>query len=222
MNRYQREVSDAEFNQAPPSSPQEWVITVQALGIAMTMGVPLLECLNAVSEITPNPRIRRALDHAYTEARHGNEWATDLLLSLGAIVDKAFIASLRRGEATGALGEVLLKYVTEQGITPRAIAQQVGRSEAVQQFTVRLVENLKKDLPILRSCRDARDEAEGEFKEALEHVINDIEGGAHLSEALGNHPAHFDSFYLNMVRAGERRGYYNGGLEQALDLLASS
>ena len=72
-------------------------------------------------------------------------------------------------------------------------------------------------LPILRSLRILENqEKPGAMKNALTGVIEDIESGSTLSEAMGKQPKAFDFLYVNMVKAGEA----GGALEVILQRLA--
>jgi type IV pilus assembly protein PilC len=72
-------------------------------------------------------------------------------------------------------------------------------------------------LPILRSLRILEGQAKpGPLKNSLMSVIEDIEGGATLSEAMAKQPKAFDNLYVNMVKAGEA----GGALEIILQRLA--
>lgn len=62
-------------------------------------------------------------------------------------------------------------------------------------------------LPILRSLRILEGQSKpGPLKNALMAVVEDIEGGATLSEAMSRQPKAFDKLYVNMVKAGEAGG----------------
>jgi len=72
-------------------------------------------------------------------------------------------------------------------------------------------------LPILRSLRILEGQAKpGPLKNALMAVVEDIEGGSTLSEAMSRQPKAFDKLYINMVKAGEA----GGALETILRRLA--
>ncbi|WP_166830574.1 type II secretion system F family protein [Thalassoroseus pseudoceratinae] len=72
-------------------------------------------------------------------------------------------------------------------------------------------------LPILRSLRILEGQSKpGPLKNALGEIIEDIEGGNTLSEAMARHPKAFDNLYVNMVKAGEA----GGALEVILRRLA--
>jgi type IV pilus assembly protein PilC len=72
-------------------------------------------------------------------------------------------------------------------------------------------------LPILRSLRILEGQAKpGALKNALMDVIDDVESGNTLSEAMAKQPKAFDNLYVNMVKAGEA----GGALEVILQRLA--
>jgi type IV pilus assembly protein PilC len=72
-------------------------------------------------------------------------------------------------------------------------------------------------LPILRSLRILEGQSRpGALKNSLIGVIDDVEGGNTLSEAMAKQPKAFDNLYVNMVKAGEA----GGALEVILQRLA--
>ncbi|MFL5339296.1 MAG: type II secretion system F family protein, partial [Gemmataceae bacterium] len=72
-------------------------------------------------------------------------------------------------------------------------------------------------LPVLRSLKILENQMRpGVLKNALIDVVDDVEGGSTLSEAMGKHPKCFDRLYVNMVKAGEA----GGALEVILQRLA--
>ena len=72
-------------------------------------------------------------------------------------------------------------------------------------------------LPILRSLRILEGQSKpGPLKNSLIGVIEDIESGSTLSEAMAKQPKAFDNLYVNMVKAGEA----GGALELILQRLA--
>ncbi len=54
------------------------------------------------------------------------------------------------------------------------------------------------------------------LKNALNKIVEDLQGGSSVSRALAAHPAIFSPFYVNLVRSGEE----SGSLEQTFDYLA--
>ena len=72
-------------------------------------------------------------------------------------------------------------------------------------------------LPLLRSLRILeRQMKPSVLKNSLIDVVEDVESGSSLSEAMGKHPRCFDRLYVNMVKAGEA----GGALEIILQRLA--
>lgn len=72
-------------------------------------------------------------------------------------------------------------------------------------------------LPILRSLRILEGQSKpGVLKNTLMNVIEDVESGNTLSEAMAKNPKAFDNLYVNMVKAGEA----SGALEVILQRLA--
>lgn len=62
-------------------------------------------------------------------------------------------------------------------------------------------------IPLLEGLRDLRDGMENpRFRELLTSVLEDIEGGKTLSQALGAFPKVFNTVFLSLIRAGEISG----------------
>ncbi len=91
------------------------------------------------------------------------------------------------------------------------------KQKHVMTFSRQLATLIDAGLPILRSLFILTEQVESVvFKEKINQIAKDIEGGASLSEALSKHPKVFDNLYVNMVRAGE----IGGVLEQVLNKIA--
>lgn len=72
-------------------------------------------------------------------------------------------------------------------------------------------------LPVLRGLRILEKQMRpSALKNALIDVVEDVESGSTLSEAMGKHPRAFDRLYVNMVKAGEA----GGALEVIMQRLA--
>jgi len=75
-------------------------------------------------------------------------------------------------------------------------------------------------LPVLRSLRILeRQMKPSVLKNSLIDVVEDVESGASLSEAMGKHPKTFSRLYVNMVRAGEAGGALEVILQRLADFL---
>ncbi|MCA9074131.1 MAG: type II secretion system F family protein [Planctomycetaceae bacterium] len=91
------------------------------------------------------------------------------------------------------------------------------RPKQLTQFTRQLSTLQDAGLPILRSLRILEGQAKpGPLKASLIGVIEDVESGNTLSEAMAKQPKAFDNLYVNMVKAGEA----GGALEIILQRLA--
>jgi type IV pilus assembly protein PilC len=75
-------------------------------------------------------------------------------------------------------------------------------------------------LPVLRSLRILeRQMKPSVLKNSLIDVVEDVESGSALSEALGKHPKAFSKLYVNMVKAGEAGGALEVILQRLADFL---
>ncbi|MDP2828510.1 MAG: type II secretion system F family protein [Sulfuricellaceae bacterium] len=62
-------------------------------------------------------------------------------------------------------------------------------------------------IPVLEGLTDLRDSIEQpRFREVLSAMLEDMEGGKTLSQAMAEHPAVFDSLFVSLIRAGEQSG----------------
>ena len=74
-------------------------------------------------------------------------------------------------------------------------------------------------IPLLDGLRDLRDTMEKRgFRDVLTALLEDLEGGKVLSQALAAHPAVFGAVFVHSVRAGEQTGL----LDAVFDRLAES
>ena len=74
-------------------------------------------------------------------------------------------------------------------------------------FTRELSAMVGAGVPLLRSLSSLEEHAESPaLKKTLNAVIQDVENGMGIADALGKHPNVFDDVYVNMVRAGETAG----------------
>jgi type IV pilus assembly protein PilC len=74
-------------------------------------------------------------------------------------------------------------------------------------------------IPLLDGLRDLRDSMEKRgFRDVLTALLEDLEGGKVLSQALAAHPSVFGAVFVHSVRAGEQTGL----LDAVFDRLAES
>jgi len=74
-------------------------------------------------------------------------------------------------------------------------------------FTRQFATMVNAGLPLVQ-CLEvlARQQERPHFKQAIQQVMMDVEGGQTLSEGLGKHPQIFSGLFVNMIAAGETGG----------------
>jgi len=98
----------------------------------------------------------------------------------------------------------------------------IGRvgMKQLTQFTRQMSTLQDAGLPILRSLRILEGQTKaGVLRNALQDIIEDVEGGSTLSEAMEKHPKAFDRLYVHTVRAGEAGGVLDQILRKLADFM---
>lgn len=112
-----------------------------------------------------------------------------------------------------------LETLRKQGLTPKYIVDKKSKnlnisfgtpkvkSNDLVIFTRELSAMVSAGVPLLRSLSSLKEHSESRaLTGVLQQIVNDVEGGAPLADALAKHPRTFNSVYVNMVRAGESAG----------------
>ncbi len=85
-------------------------------------------------------------------------------------------------------------------------ARRISRPELIT-FCFHLDQLVRSGVPIIEALSDLRDSVENPvFRGTVAGLLEDIEGGKKLSEAMENHPRAFDTVFVALVRAGEQSG----------------
>ena len=130
-------------------------------------------------------------------------------------VDK--IGRAARGNLTAANEvdlELRLKRMGLDLITLRQVERRYGLFSAglitrqdLITFCFHMEQISRAGIAILEGVRDLRDSMDNpRFREILTALIEDMEGGKLLSQALAAHPGVFDAIFISLVRAGEQTG----------------
>ena len=128
------------------------------------------------------------------------------------IAEKGRKDKKKKGKKTAAQ-----KKAAKSGKRKRTFSIGGVKSKTLCQFTRQLSTLQDAGLPVLRSLAILEGQAKpGPLKNSLGDVIDDIESGSTLSEAMARQPKAFDDLYVNMVKAGEA----GGALEVILQRLA--
>ena len=81
------------------------------------------------------------------------------------------------------------------------------KTKVLTQFTRQLATLVNAGLPLMRGIEVLkRQMKDGQMKEALNGISENISAGGTFSEALTQYPKIFDNLYVNMVKAGEAGG----------------
>ena len=113
-----------------------------------------------------------------------------------------------------------LDLVTFSGVkrSTAARTRNVSRQELIT-FCFHLSQLLKAGVNIIEALTDLRDTVDNAgFRQVIASLLEDIEGGLKLSEAMANHPYCFDTVFVALVRAGEE----SGQLTEVLDELSEN
>jgi len=74
-------------------------------------------------------------------------------------------------------------------------------------FTRQFSTMLDAGLPLVQGLTILAEQTDNKtFQNILKQIVNDVEGGSVLAEALGKHPKIFDDLFVNLVAAGEAGG----------------
>jgi type IV pilus assembly protein PilC len=113
-----------------------------------------------------------------------------------------------------------LDLLTFEGVkrSTAARTRNVTRTELIT-FCFHLSQLLKAGVNIIEALTDLRDTVDNPgFRQVIASLLEDIEGGLKLSEAMGNHGYCFDGVFVALVRAGEQ----SGQLTEVLDELTEN
>ncbi|MCP1659108.1 type II secretion system F family protein [Neisseria perflava] len=128
-----------------------------------------------------------------------------------------------RGEVVAKDEEEARKKLQRRGIRPlrvtkvKAVRKRRITQEDITVFTRQLATMMKAGLPLMQAFEIvARGHANPSMTQMLMQVRSDVEQGSALGKSFAKYPKYFDSFYCNLVSAGEAGGV----LESLLDKLA--
>lgn len=119
-------------------------------------------------------------------------------------VDAVNIADLEARLAKMDLDLVNYKSLGTTG--PKITGAGVSRRDLIT-FCFHLEQTSRAGVPILESLQDLRDSTENlRLREVIAAMIESIEGGKTMSEAMRDYPSVFNSIFCSLVRAGEQSG----------------
>jgi type IV pilus assembly protein PilC len=101
-----------------------------------------------------------------------------------------------------------LDLVTFESIKKSTLmrARRVTQKELIT-FCFHMDQLMRAGVPIIDALTDLRDTIENEgFKAIIASVLEDVEGGLKLSDAMAEHPQAFDQVFVALIRTGEQAG----------------
>jgi type IV pilus assembly protein PilC len=111
------------------------------------------------------------------------------------------------------LGLDLITFDTVKRSTA-ARTRNVSRAELIT-FCFHLSQLLKAGVNIIEALTDLRDSVDNAgFRQVIASLLEDIQGGLKLSEAMANHSYCFDKVFVALVRAGEESGQLTNVLDE--------
>jgi len=120
-----------------------------------------------------------------------------------------FPTSVREQKIKGASKKAAKQAEAPVEKKKRGINISIGgvKTKVLTQFTRQLSTLQDAGLPLLRSLQILEQQQKpGKLKNILLDVVEDVESGTSLSDAMGKHPKAFDRLYSKMVAAGEIGG----------------
>ncbi len=113
----------------------------------------------------------------------------------------------------------LISASVTQERRPRFGQKKVEKKDLIG-FCIHMNQLTRAGIPLLSGLTDLRDSLDHpRFKEVIANVIEGIEGGKNLSEALEEYPKIFDTLFVNLIRAGEVSGRMADVFESLADML---
>ena len=101
-----------------------------------------------------------------------------------------------------------LDLITFESIKKSALmrASKVSRKELIT-FCFHMDQLMRAGVPIIDALADLRDTVDNPgFKQIIGTILEDIEGGLRLSDAMASHPQAFDQVFIALIRTGEQAG----------------
>lgn len=96
------------------------------------------------------------------------------------------------------------KYVQEKSAS--SASRHIRRIDLIN-FCFHMEQLTRSGVSLINGLEDLRDSVEqAAFRSIIARVIEDIESGMQMSEALSQHPAVFDEMFINLIGAGEVSG----------------
>ena len=101
-----------------------------------------------------------------------------------------------------------LDLITFESIKKSALlrSSKVSRKDLIT-FCFHMDQLMRAGVPIIEALSDLRDTVDNpDFRQIIGSILEDIEGGLKLSDAMASHPQAFDKVFIALIRTGEQAG----------------
>lgn len=119
------------------------------------------------------------------------------------------IEAVNTADLEGRLGKMGLDLVNYRDITKQArnrAGYGVKRRDLII-FCFHMEQTARSGVPMLESLQDLRDSVDNpRFREVISSMMESIEGGKTLSQAMQDFPTVFSTVFANLIKAGEQSG----------------
>jgi len=86
-------------------------------------------------------------------------------------------------------------------------------------FSKKLATMIRSGLPLVDAMQLTKEQSKGNMQRVAGEILDDINAGRSLSEAMRKQRRHFDTIYLNMIEAGEITGNLDVFLDKIVEIL---
>lgn len=119
------------------------------------------------------------------------------------------IEAVNTADLEGRLGKMGLDLVNFSDISKRVRSRAsygIKRRDLIV-FCFHMEQTARSGVPMMESLQDLRDSVDNpRFREVISSMMESIEGGKTLSQAMQDFPAVFSTVFTNLVKAGEQSG----------------
>jgi type IV pilus assembly protein PilC len=111
------------------------------------------------------------------------------------------------------MGLDLINFTAAKTESRGSAVRKVPRREIIS-FCLQLEQLMSSGVPLLEGLQDFRDSVEDrKLRDIVAGMVEFIEGGSTLSDAMNHYPQIFDNVFVNLVRAGEFSGQMSAVLK---------
>lgn len=188
----------------------------------ISMGVPILSALKLCNLASQSPTIQRLCAETHNGVREGESltqrWET---APLDGRVPAKLLSHAHAGEESGSLDQTLKDFAVQMADDEHpdlTLADFLGRSEELVLFSRRLSDLISEGVPLAGSLKVLlRNEAFAPVESALKVVLDRVEAGSSLSEAMSDSAVaalEVDLTMLAIISVGEGGGVLDIALER--------